>query len=380
MSTAPAQSFGVFSETMARGHEEVAFFTEPRQGFKAIVAVHSTVLGPGLGGIRLAAYPNDDAALLDVLRLSEGMTYKSSLAGLPLGGGKSCIIAPGNSAYRQPTSPERAALFEWFGRCVERVGGRYIAAEDMGTSVSDVQIVRRFTKHTTGNAPEEGGSGDPSPWTALGVFNSILALCSFDERLGSLIPGFSAQAADNWSGSLAGLHVLVQGVGHVGHELVKLLVMAGAKVSVADTSAQRVSDLVRQLGVTAVGADQVYTTPCDIYAPCAVGQTVNPLSVGQLQVKAIAGAANNQISEVGVHQLLQQRGIVYLPDFAVNSGGVIACCSELVDDQDKQLWISKKVAAIYDTTRRILETARVSGKNTEQVALELAKDRVAKAL
>lgn len=351
-------SDAVLSQCEARGHEQVVFFNYPDVGLKLIVGIHDTTLGPGLGGCRMRLYQNESQALDDVMRLSEGMTYKNALADLPLGGGKSCIIADPNM------SKGREALFAKIGECLNHLAGRYVTAEDMGTSVSDMNVVRKVSRFVVGTDPNSGGAGDPSPWTALGVFHAIRAAV---ERV---FPN---------SNEIRGKRFAVQGVGHVGMYLTEHLVKAGAEVTVCDPNAALTEAAARNLGVKVVGVDAIYDVPCDVFAPCAIGQTINKATIARLSCKVIAGAANNQLSDPSVYTLLRERGVLYCPDFAINSGGVICVGAELAEGGPSIPWIQKKVDGIYATTCRVLDQAARSGRDTEVVAIELAKEHIAEA-
>lgn len=345
---------GVFKIVEQRGHEQVVFFNYPKARLKAIVAIHNTANGPALGGCRMRLYTDEAQALDDVLRLSEGMTYKSSIAGLDLGGGKSCIIA-------DPAMVEgRRDLFLQFGHCLNHLGGRYITAEDMGTSVDDVMIMREITKYAAGFDRTKGGGGDPSPWTARGVYQAILA------------------AAERKYGSkdLKGKKVTVQGVGHVGMYLVSYLKEAGAKVIVSDTRDELVQKAKKDFGVEAASSDAIYDVDADIYAPCAIGQTVNPETLKRLKCTIICGAANNQLSDSSVYGTINDKGILYCPDFVVNSGGVISVGGEYVDGGWKESWVTQKVDNIFSTTHKILEESQKRSKFPEIVAVDIAKERV----
>lgn len=344
----------VFGEIQKRGHEQVVFFHYPQVGLKAIVAIHNTALGPALGGCRMRLYEDESQAIEDALRLAEGMTYKSSIAGLDLGGGKSCIIA-------DPAMKEgRRELFLQFGRCLNYLGGRYITAEDMGTSVEDVMVMREVTPYAAGYAREKGGSGDPSPWTARGVFGGIKAACK--RRFGSE--------------DLTGRHVALQGVGHVGMNLLRQLREAGAKVTVTDTVPGSIQRATSEFGASAVAPDAIYDVECDIYSPCATGQTVNPETLKRLKCKIIAGAANNQLSDNSVYQILEQKQIMYCPDFVINAGGVISVGGEYIDGGWKQNWVEAKVDNIASTINKILDESDSRNKFPEVVAHELARERV----
>ncbi len=344
----------ILSEVVKRGHEQVTVFNYPQVGLKAIVAIHNTVLGPALGGCRMRVYQNETQALDDCLRLSEGMTYKSAIAGLDLGGGKSCIIA-------DPAMKEgRKQLFEQFGECLNHLNGRYITAEDMGTSVEDVMVMRTITKFAAGFAQDKGGSGDPSPWTARGVFNSMQAAC--EKTFGSK--------------DLKGRHVALEGVGHVGMYLLKILKEAGAKVTIADVNSAFIARAKSDFGVEAVEAQALYDVDCDIYSPCAIGQTVNPNTIQRLKCKIIAGAANNQLLGPMMYDQITAKKIMYCPDFVINAGGVISVGAEYIPGGWTEAWVSDKVKNIYNTIHRILEQSEKRGKFPEVVALELARERI----
>jgi leucine dehydrogenase len=346
----------ILAEIEARGHEQVVFFNYPEVGLRAIIGIHNTVLGPGLGGCRMRLYPSEDAAIEDVLRLSEGMTYKSALAGLPLGGGKACILA-------DPKMKEgREALFRKFGECLNAVMGRYITAEDMGTSVSDMMYVKETSKHVVGTDTNLGGSGDPSPWTAHGVFLAMQA---------------AAERVFDTGRSLKGKRVSVQGIGHVGMYLVEHLAKEGAIVTVSDTHQAVVDEAVKKFGAQAASLDGIYDVPSDIFSPCAVGQTINSKTLPRLKTKIIAGAANNQLSDSSVYSIISDRGILYCPDFVINSGGVICVCAEATGRGNDTSWITGKVEDIYGTAGRVLDESKRRGKFTEAVAVELAKEIIA---
>jgi leucine dehydrogenase len=306
----------------------------------------------------MRSYQNETQALDDVMRLSEGMTYKSALADLPLGGGKSCVLAD------PKMSQGREALFAKIGECLNHLAGRYVTAEDMGTSVSDMNVIRQVSRFVVGTDPKTGGAGDPSPWTALGVFHAIRAAV---ERV---FPS---------SDEVKGKRVVVQGVGHVGMYLTEHLVKAGAEVTVCDPNSALTESAAKNFGVKVVSIDEIYDVPCDVFVPCAIGQTINPNTIKRLSCKVIAGAANNQLSDPSVYTLLRERGVLYCPDFAINSGGVICVGAELAEGGPSTPWIQKKVDGIYATTAQVLDEAARSGRDTEVVAIELAKERIAKA-
>jgi leucine dehydrogenase len=343
-----------FQSIEKREHEHLSFFYCSKTGLRFLVAIHSSVLGPALGGCRIREYVDEAAAVEDVLRLSEGMTYKNSLAGLDLGGGKACV-------WKGPKGfSDRPAIFRKIGECVESLGGRYITAEDMGTSVEDMRHAREQTKHVAGFPIEDGGSGDPSPWTALGVFHAIRAAC--ERRFGSV--------------DLRGRSVSIQGVGHVGSFLASHLHRAGAKLFISDPSEENLRRVAQETGASVVSLDALYDLECDVYSPCALGQTVNKDTLIRLRCAIIAGAANNQLFDASLYSPLAEKKILYCPDFAINSGGVISCASEFIESVSRASWLQKKVDSIYDTCHTVLRIADERKLPTETVAVELAKDRI----
>ncbi|MCB0311184.1 MAG: Glu/Leu/Phe/Val dehydrogenase [Bdellovibrionales bacterium] len=350
----PCTDLKLVSEVEKRGHEQVTVFYYPQVGLKALVAIHNTVLGPSLGGCRMRIYTDETQALDDVLRLSEGMTYKSSIAGLDLGGGKSCILAD------PALDNGRRELFLQFAECLNHLNGRYITAEDMGTCVEDVMTMREVTKYAAGFAREKGGSGDPSPWTARGVFNSIQAAC--ERKFGS---------AD-----LSKRSVSLEGVGHVGMILLKMLREAGATVTVSDIHEQRLDEAHTKYGAECVGIEAIYDVDCDIYSPCAIGQTVNGETLKRLKCSIIAGGANNQLINSSVYETIESRNILYCPDFVINAGGVISVGGEYVEGGWSETWVTNKVKNISSTVHRILDEAEKRSKFPEVVAIELAKERI----
>ncbi len=348
----------ILRELVGRKHEQVCFFQDAASGMLAIIAVHDTTLGPSLGGCRMKEYESLDDALFDALKLSEAMTYKNSLAGLNIGGGKSVIFK--NSELVQ--GPDRERIFAAFGRAVASLNGRYITAEDMGTSVKDMSLILKQTEHVSGRDPMIGGGGDPSPHTALGVFDGIRACL---ERLHN-------------SGDYRGRHVAIQGVGHVGKHLTELLTQAGATLTVADVNEANVQAAVREYGAKAVGVHEILTVDCDIFAPCAVGGTINPQTVDILRCRAVAGAANNQIAGEKTEERLVNRGIMYAPDFAINAGGVILCADELEPGGVSFQRVKERVSRIYGTVCKVIDEARSTGEMPGRVAVRLAKERIEK--
>lgn len=293
------QAMSVFSAESFDNHEQLLFATDRESGLRAIIAVHDSRLGPAVGGCRMYPYASDEAALDDVLRLSRGMTYKSALAGLPLGGGKSVIIG-------DPQRDKSQALWRAMAGHIESLGGRYVAAEDSGTSVADLRAMSAYTAHVSGFAATEHG-GDPSPSTARGVFIAIRAALS--HRLGT--------------DDLRGVRVAVQGLGHVGYALARMLVESGAQVYAADINPQTLARAEAELGIVALGLDEILSADVDVLAPCALGGALNAQTIPSLRAGIVAGAANNQLHSRADGARLVDRGILYCPDFLINAGGII---------------------------------------------------------
>lgn len=341
-----------FDHLIQHDHEELVYRFDRTTGLRALIAVHNTTLGPGLGGTRLWHYDSIEAAVCDVLRLSEGMTYKAAVAGLPLGGGKSVILADG-----QESDPQiRAERFHVFGKFVEELHGRYIAAEDVGTKVSDMTYIRMSTDHVVGMPADQGGSGDPSPMTAFGVMQGIRALVE------------DVYDTDD----LAGLHVAVQGLGKVGLPLAESLLEAGATVTGTDIDPKAL-EAGRKLGIKLVEPDAIYDVPCDIFAPCALGAVINDDTIPHLSAKIIAGSANNQLDDPDRHgQMLHDQGIVYAVDYAINAGGLINVSFELTGyDEDRA---RAKTANIYHTIKRLLKISRREDIPTVKAAHRIAEE------
>jgi leucine dehydrogenase len=337
-------------ETM--GHEQVVFCTDKATGLKAIIAIHDTTLGPALGGTRMWDYSSEAEALQDVLRLSRGMTFKASISGLNLGGGKAVIIG---DASKDKTE----ALMKKFGEYVDSLGGKYITAEDVGMNTKDMEYVREKTKHVTGIPVSMGGSGDPSPVTAYGVYM-----------------GMKASAKFKWgSDSLEGKIILVQGVGHVGENLVKHTTKEGAKVYISDIDQLKLDEVSEKYGVEIIMGDGIYDMEMDIYAPCALGSTLNTDTINRLNCQIIAGAANNQLADEVVHgKMIKDKGMVYAPDFLINAGGLINVYSEINGyKREESLLQTKK---IYDTTLEILLKAEDEDITTHKAALLIAEQRI----
>jgi leucine dehydrogenase len=329
-------------------HEQVLFTYEPSCGYKGLIAIHDSSLGPALGGTRFWQYESDMDALVDVLRLARGMTYKAAVAGLNLGGGKSVIIGDNRTTHRE-------MIMRAHGRAVESLGGRYITAEDVGTSVEDMTYIGMETEHVVGMA---GKSGDPSPVTAYGVYRGIKA-CAY-RRYGD--------------DDLTGRSVMVQGAGHVGFYLAEDLVADGAHVLIADIDDERVQRAVDELGCEAVPADEVYDAEADVFAPCALGAILNDETIPRLKVDIVAGAANNQLARSRHADVLKEREILYAPDYVINAGGLINVYSELAGwtlDRSK-----RKAAEIYTTLLHIFELADAEGVTNAEAADRLAMQRV----
>ncbi|WP_411341350.1 Glu/Leu/Phe/Val dehydrogenase dimerization domain-containing protein [Sphingopyxis sp. J-6] len=327
---------------------------DAQTGLDGVIAIHSTTLGPGAGGCRFWTYPDIDAALADALRLAEGMSYKNALAGLPLGGAKAVL--------RKPDGPfDRAALFRAFGRAVEDLGGSYITAEDVGTTVDDMHEVASVSRHVAGLKPLEGlAGGDPSPWTAKGVFDSMRAAARF--------------ALDS---DLDGLTVAVQGTGNVGADLCRRLADAGAHLVIADPSPARRDRLQHILGAKVVDVEEIAEFDADIFAPCALGGALTPHSVARLKAKLVCGGANNQLATPEVAGLLVERGITYAPDYVVNAGGIINVSAEYLGEDEAH--VARRVAQIGPRVTAILERAAREGRSPAAVADEMAEQVIAGA-
>ncbi len=344
----------IFASADFDGHEAVHAFYDRATGLQGFVALHSTALGPAFGGCRMWAYDSEDAALGDALRLSRGMSYKNALAELPYGGGKAVIMADG----RRVRSP---ALFEAFGRVVDNLGGRYITAEDVGTSVEDMRVVARMTAHVSGIAKgaDGGVGGDPSPKTAYGVLQGMRA---------AVETAFGRDGLD-------GLTVAVQGVGHVGFHLCRLLHEAGAHLVAADVSAENTARAAEAFGARIVAPDAILAEDADVLAPCALGGVLNATSIPELKASVIAGAANNQLATDDDGRRLLERGIVYAPDYAINAGGIIAVAAEHAGETDSAA-VQARIGRIYSRTMAILERARAEGRPPNEVADIMARERM----
>ena len=342
----------IFEQLQTYGHEQVVFCHNKDVGLKAIIAIHNTVLGPALGGTRMWPYKTEQDALNDVLRLSRGMTYKNAVAGLNLGGGKAVII--GN-----PATDKSEALFRAFGQFVESLGGRYITAEDVGIDVNDMEYVYRETEYVTGVHQVHGGSGDPSPFTAYGSLQGLMA--TLQRKYGNEEVGKYSYA--------------VQGLGHVGMEFVKLLKERGAKIFVTDINQSLVDKAVSEYGAEAVGLDEIYDVPADVYSPCALGGTVNEQTLPRLKAKVICGAANNQLANNAIGDEVQKRGILYAPDYAVNAGGLMNVSIEF-DGYNRERAM-RMMRGIYYNLGKIFQIAKRDGIPTFRAADRMAEERIA---
>ncbi|MCM3002407.1 Leu/Phe/Val dehydrogenase [Priestia koreensis] len=328
-------------------YEQLVFCQDKQSGLKAIIAIHDTTLGPALGGTRMWTYESEEAAIEDALRLAKGMTYKNAAAGLNLGGGKTVIIG-------DPKKHKSEELFRAFGRYIQGLNGRYITAEDVGTTVEDMDLIYQETDYVTGISPAFGSSGNPSPVTAFGVYQGMKA---------------AAKAAFG-SDSLEGKVIAVQGVGNVAYNLCRHLHEEGAQLIVTDINKESVKRAVEEFGAKAVEPDEIYGVECDIYAPCALGATINDQTIPQIKAKVIAGAANNQLKESRHGDMIHEMGIVYAPDYVINAGGVINVADELYGyNRERAL---KKVEGIYQNIERVIEIA-----NRDHIATYAAADRLA---
>ncbi|AOM82682.1 branched-chain amino acid dehydrogenase [Salisediminibacterium beveridgei] len=332
-------------------YEQAVICQDKESGLKAIIAIHDTTLGPALGGTRMWTYDTEDAAFEDALRLAKGMTYKNAAAGLNLGGGKTVIIG-------DPRKDKNEAMFRAFGRFVQGLNGRYITAEDVGITVADMDLVYQETDYVTGISPEFGSSGNPSPVTAYGVYVGIKAAAK--EAFGD--------------DSLEGRTIAVQGVGNVSYRMCDYLHKEGAKLIVTDINKESVKRAVDEFGAKAVDVNDIYKQDADIYSPCALGATINDETIPQLKAKVIAGAANNQLKEAKHGDMIQDMGIVYAPDYVINSGGVINVADELIGyNRERAL---KKVETIYDSITKIFDISKRDGIASYKAADRMAEERI----
>ncbi|WP_343535500.1 Glu/Leu/Phe/Val dehydrogenase dimerization domain-containing protein [Pedobacter sp.] len=342
----------ILEQLSQSGHKKVVFCNDPSTGLKAIIAIHDTTLGPALGGVRMWNYSSEAEALEDVLRLSKGMTYKAAVAGLNVGGGTAVIIG---DSRRQKSE----ALMRSFGRFVKNLNGEFIAGEDVGTTVRDMEYIRMETQHVTGVPESLGGAGNPAPFTAKGVYLGIKACVK--EVFGT--------------DELAGRSVVVQGTGNVGEHLVELLRNDNVEVYVTDINEDRMRVIARKYKAKAIEADKIFTIGADIYAPCALGATVNDRTIKTMKFAIIAGSANNQLADEQVHgQLLHDKGILYAPDYLINAGGIISCYSELTGFGRKRT--IQLTENIYEATKEVIKLSKSENIPTNLAAARLAEKRI----
>jgi leucine dehydrogenase len=343
----------IFKYMETYDYEQLVFCQDKQSGLKAIIAIHDTTLGPALGGTRMWTYESEEAAIEDALRLAKGMTYKNAAAGLNLGGGKTVIIG-------DPRKDKNEEMFRAFGRYVQGLNGRYITAEDVGTTVADMDLIHEETDYVTGISPSFGSSGNPSPVTAYGVYRGMKAAAK--EAFGT--------------DSLEGKIIAVQGVGNVAYNLCKYLHEEGAQLIVTDINKDSVKRAVEEFGAKAVDPDEIYSVDCDIYAPCALGAIINDSTIPKLKARVIAGAANNQLKEARHGNLIHELGIVYAPDYVINAGGVINVADELYGYNRERAM--KKVEGIYDNIAKVIEISKRDGIPTYVAADRLAEERIAR--
>jgi leucine dehydrogenase len=342
----------LFAKLGQYDHEQIMICNDNSTGLKAIIAIHNTVLGPGLGGTRMWNYNTEAEAIQDALRLSRGMTYKAAISGLNLGGAKAVIVG-------DPKLLKNEALMRKFGRFVENLGGKYITAEDVGTTTKDMEYVNMETDSVVGLPESRGGGGDPSPVTAYGVYM-----------------GMKASAKKMWGNdSLAGKSISVQGIGKVGMHLVEMLHKDGAKTFVSDINEDMLKIAAKNYGATVVNGDEIYGLNVDIFAPCAMGAILNTENINALKCAIVAGAANNQLENENVHgPLLAEQGILYAPDFLINAGGLINVYSEYTGYNRENAM--RDTESIYDTTLAIYGLAELDGVHTQKAAMILAEKRI----
>ncbi|PLS15322.1 leucine dehydrogenase [Bacillus sp. M6-12] len=341
----------IFKNLEQYDYEQIVFCQDKQSGLKAIIAIHDTTLGPALGGTRMWTYASEEAAIEDALRLSRGMTYKNAAAGLNLGGGKTVIIG-------DPRKDKNEEMFRAFGRYIQGLNGRYITAEDVGTTVADMDLIHEETDYVTGISPAFGSSGNPSPVTAFGVYRGMKAAAK--EAFGT--------------DSLEGKVVAVQGVGNVAYNLCRHLHEEGAKLIVTDINKESVQRAVEEFGAKAVDPDEIYGVECDIYAPCALGAVINDETIPQIKAKVIAGAANNQLKDTKHGDIIHELGIVYAPDYVINAGGVINVADELYGYNSERAL--KKVEGVYNNIEKVISIAKRDGIPTYKAADRMAEERI----
>lgn len=341
----------VFASKDFFDHEEVVFINDSDSGLKAIIAIHNRTLGPALGGCRMWNYQSEEEALTDVLRLSRGMTYKAAIADVKLGGGK-CVILGDNKTMKTPE------LMRAMGKAINRLNGSYITGPDIGTGVEDMTTIHEVSKYVIGVAEEEGGYGDPSTSTAMGVF-----------------VGTKAAAFHKWgSNDLTGIRVIVQGLGHVGWNLCRLLADAGAEILVSDLDTAKTQRAAAEFGAQVLEADKVYDAEADVFSPCAFGAVINDDTLARLKVEIISGGANNQLHRDHHGKELFEKGVIYLPDYVVNGGGLVQVAAEWFKEPESVY--KPNIEKIYDTCLEILNRSQSEGIETNKAADLIAEDRI----
>ncbi|MFZ5817416.1 MAG: Glu/Leu/Phe/Val family dehydrogenase [Bacillota bacterium] len=343
---------GIFEQMEKYGHEQLVFCYDKASGLKAIIGIHNTTLGPALGGTRMWKYETEEEAITDVMRLSRGMTYKNSAMGLNIGGGKAVI-------WGDAKTDKSEELFRAFGKFVQSLGGRYITAEDVNTTVEDMVYVQMETDYVVGRGD---GSGDPSPVTAYGVYRGIKASAKW---------AFGSE-------SLKGKVIAVQGLGKVGYHLCEHLHDEGAKLVVTDINPEAVNRVVKEFGATPVGLDEIYDVECDIYSPNALGATINDETIPRLKCKVVAGGANNQLKELRHGDILKEKGILYAPDYVINGGGVTNVAEEFNPSGYNRDRAYSRVATIYDKLLKVFQIAQERNISTARAADIMAEERINK--
>ncbi|RDI41210.1 branched-chain amino acid dehydrogenase [Falsibacillus pallidus] len=341
----------IFDYMTTYDYEQLVFCQDEQSGLKAIIAIHDTTLGPALGGTRMWTYESEEAAIEDALRLAKGMTYKNAAAGLNLGGGKTVIIG-------DPRKDKNEAMFRAFGRFIQGLNGRYITAEDVGTTVADMDLIHEETNFVTGISPAFGSSGNPSPVTAFGVYRGMKAAAK--EAFGT--------------DSLEGKTIAVQGVGNVAFNLCRHLHEEGANLIVTDINKEAVQRAVEEFGAKAVDPNEIYSVDCDIFAPCALGAVINDDTIPVIKAKVIAGAANNQLKETRHGDTIHEMGIVYTPDYVINAGGVINVADELYGYNAERAM--KRVEQIYNNVEKVFEIAKRDNIPSYVAADRMAEERI----
>lgn len=346
-----SSSLDLFNYGESLGHGELHLKMDKESGLRSIVAIHNTNLGPALGGCRVLEYDTLEGAIYDAMRLARGMSFKAAISNLALGGGKAVILKP-------KVIENREVLFDAFGRFVNDLGGRYITAVDSGSCVADMDIIHRHTSYVTSTTRADEHQGDPSYSTALGIFQGIRAAVKLQLK----------------RDDLTGLHVVIQGTGHVGYPLAKHLHQAGAKLTVCDMDARSTQRCADELGATVVNLADIFSIPCDIFAPCALGAVLNDETIAQLSTRIVAGSANNQLAEPRHGIALQQKGILYVPDYVINAGGLIEVAAIYQNNHPEE--VLQKVSAIYDTVYEICEQALATERDPAAVADSIAAKRI----